>query len=334
MLGVSGVSVNPPGGFPPAFFGAFSSDDVGARVSVRYEAADAATDVVGDLEALGAERLAIRRSDGSLVVVAFASVVASRVVGPSPASARELEAVSGRSWPAPDEEWLGRWWLRSAGGFTARANAVRPLGDPGHSLDHALAYVNGWYDQRGQPTMIRAVSGSNLSLELDHRGWSSAYESIVEAVTVARLRRLLGARQNKSVGPSVQVQTATVPPKSWLLGYRGGAITPVALQVLTGAPDVEFATIDAAETTAPPVAIGRAAVEPPWVSFAAFEVDPTMRRQGHAHAIMSALTQGAASRGAVRACLEVLAENRAALALYASLGFTEHYRYTYRTPPG
>jgi N-acetylglutamate synthase len=74
-------------------------------------------------------------------------------------------------------------------------------------------------------------------------------------------------------------------------------------------------------------------VEEPWVGFTAIEVDPLMRRQGHANAVMLALTEWAASRGAVRGWLEVLADNRAALALYASLGFTEHHRYTYRSPP-
>src|SRR5450631_4776222 len=143
MLGVSGVSVIFGTGLLP--------DDVGARVSVRHRRSDGVADVIGDLESLDADQLAIRRSDGSLVAIEAAAVVAARVVGPSLLSARELEEVSGRSWPAPDEEWLGRWWLRSAGGFTARACSVRPLGDPGRPLDDALAYVVGWYGERGLP---------------------------------------------------------------------------------------------------------------------------------------------------------------------------------------
>jgi GNAT superfamily N-acetyltransferase len=328
MLGVSGVSIN------------LRPDDVGARVSVRHRLPSGplsgllsgATDVVGDLEILDADQLAVRQSDGSLVAIEAALVVAARVVGPSLLSARELEAVSGRSWPAPDEEWLGRWWLRSAGGFTARAGAVRPLGDPGRPLDDALAYVMSWYAERGLPAMIRAVSGSNVSLELDRRGWTVANESLVQTVTLARLARLLAAR-DAIARPPAAVQTTTLPPKPWLLRYHGGSITPVALEVLTGAQDVSFATIEAADPTAAATAIGRAAVEPPWVGFAAIEVDPSVRRQGHGRAVMSGLTQWAASRGAVRACLEVLADNHAALALYESLGFAEHHRYTYRSPP-
>jgi len=323
MLGVSGVSTNSSSELSP--------DDVGARVSVRYRLESGATDVVGDLEILDTDQLAIRRSDGSLAVVATASVVAARVVGPSLLAARELEEVSGRIWPAPDEEWLGRWWLRSAGGFTARAGAVRPLGDPGRPLDEALAYVIFWYASRGLPAMIRVVNGSNLGAELDRRGWAVATECVVQTVTVARLARLLGVRA--LTGPSPVVQTSSLPPSSWLLRYHGGSITPVALQVLTGAADVVFATMEAGDSTAAAVAIGRAAVEQPWVGFSAIEVDPSMRRQGHARAVMVTLTEWAASRGALRAWLEVLADNHAALELYAALGFTEHHRYSYRTPP-
>ena len=65
--------------------------------------ADGVGDVVGDLESLDADGLAIRSADGSLVVIAAAAVVAARVVGPSMRSALELEAVSGRSWPALEE---------------------------------------------------------------------------------------------------------------------------------------------------------------------------------------------------------------------------------------
>jgi len=323
MLGVSGVSIESSSELSP--------DDVGARVSVRYRLESGATDAVGDLEILDADQLGIRRSDRSLTVVSTASVVAARVVGPSLLAARELEEVSGRIWPAPDEAWLGRWWLRSAGGFTARAGAVRPLGDPGRPLDDALAYVVSWYASRGVPAMIRVVNGSNLGAELDRRGWAVANECVVQTVTVARLARLLGIRALAE--PSPVAQTFSHPPSSWLLRYHGGSITPVALQVLTGAADVAFATIETDDPAAAAVAIGRAAVEPPWAGFSAIEVDPSMRRQGHARAVMVTLTEWAASRGAVRAWLEVLADNGAALALYASLGFVDHHRYSYRIPP-
>lgn len=324
MLGVSGVSSDSSSGLSP--------DDVGARVSVRYHLESGATDVVGDLEILDGDQLAIRRSDGSLAVISTDAVVAVRVVGPSLLAARELEAVCARSWPAPDEEWLGRWWLRAAEGFTARACSARALGDPGRPLDDALAYVVDWYAARGLPAMIQVVSGSNIGAELDRRGWSSAHESIIQTATVARLMRLLAARAAMAPA-SVPVQIASLPPNSWLLRFRDGSVSSAGLQVLTGAPDVAFATAEAGDPDAAALAIGRAAVEVPWVGFTAIEVDPELRRQGHARAVMMTLTEWAASRGAVRAWLEVLADNHPALSLYASLGFADHHRYSYRTPP-
>src|SRR5665213_1730340 len=143
MLGVSGVSV--------IFGGGLSPDDVGARVSVRHRRPDGVVDVVGDLDFLDADQLAVRQRDGALVTVPRRDVVAARVVGPSMRSAIELEAVSGRSWHALEQEWLGQWWLRAAGGFTARANSVFVLGDPGVALDDALESAGDWYRRRELP---------------------------------------------------------------------------------------------------------------------------------------------------------------------------------------
>jgi GNAT superfamily N-acetyltransferase len=307
--------------------GRLSPDAVGDRVSVRRRTAEGVGDVIGNLESLDAEVLAIRRSDESLVVVAAADIVAARVVGPSPRAALELEAVSGRSWPAPDEAWLGRWWLRAAaGGFTARANAVRPLGDPGVSMDEALAHVSGWYAERDLPPTIRSVKGSSMDAELDRRGWTSDRKTVMQTATVASVRRRL-------VGvPPGSVRLGASPSPAWIELYGRGA-GPEALSVLTGPAEVAFASIEDADPSATSaLAIGRAVMEIPWVGFSAIEVAERSRRQGHARAVMSALVEWAAGRGAIRAWLEVMADNADALALYESLGFTEFHRYSYRQP--
>jgi GNAT superfamily N-acetyltransferase len=317
MLGVSGVSV--------IFGGGLSPDDVGARVSVRHRRSDGVADVIGDLDFVDADGLAIRPSDGSLVVIETGAVVAARVVGPSPRSARELEAVAGRSWPAAEEAWLGRWWLRAAGGFTARANSVRPLGDPGQPFDDALAFAAAWYAERSLPVLLRTVVGSSVDRELDHRGWATQWETSMRIATIASMRRrLIGV-------PASAVQLTTHPPAAWLRRYRDGTLPPTAVSVLSGGPTIGFATIEGAPRD-PAIAIGRVSVEPPWAGLAAIEVRPDARRQGHGRAVLAALVEWATERGAIRCWLEVLTDNAPALAMYDDLGFTEHYRYTYRTP--
>src|SRR5450432_3051195 len=224
MLGVSGVSV--------IFGGGLTSDDVGARVSVRSRASDGVGDVIGDLHSLDADGLAIRRSDGSLVVVAAASLVAARVVGPSPLSARELEAVSGRAVPVPDGEWLGKWWLRAADGLGARANSVRPLGDPGVPLDDAVAIVGAWYGRRGLPPALRVIAGSRVDEELRQRGWTADPQRSLQTATVASMRRRLDV-----VRPGYAVQLGSQPSAAWLARYRDGTMSPTAAAALADAPE-------------------------------------------------------------------------------------------------
>src|SRR5450432_2450780 len=248
MLGVSGVSV--------IFGGGLSADDVGARVSVRHRRPDGVADVIGDLDFLDADRLTIRPSDGSLVVIKMGSVVAARVVGPSARSARDLEAVAGRSWPAAKEAWLGQWWLRAAGGFTARANSVRPLGDPDRPFDDALGFATAWYAERALPVQLRTVVGSSVDRELDRRGWAAQWETSMRTATIASMRRrLIGVH----VSP---VQITTHPSSAWVGRYRDGALPPIALSVLSGGPSVGFSTVEGAPGE-PAVAIGRSSVEPP-----------------------------------------------------------------------
>lgn len=53
---------------------------------------------------------------------------------------------------------------------------------------------------------------------------------------------------------------------------------------------------------------------------------PQVRRQGAARGLLAHLTEHAVRRGARRMLLEVAEDNAAAIALYASVGFTEIHR--------
>ena len=67
-------------------------------------------------------------------------------------------------------------------------------------------------------------------------------------------------------------------------------------------------------------ASGVAAYADDWVGFRAVEVDPAHRRQGLGLAVMAALLEWGAERGATTAYLQVLGDNAPALALYERLG--------------
>jgi ribosomal protein S18 acetylase RimI-like enzyme len=76
-------------------------------------------------------------------------------------------------------------------------------------------------------------------------------------------------------------------------------------------------------------ASGVAAYADDWVGFRSLEVHPDHRRQGLGLAVMAALVEWGAERGATTAYLQVLGENAPALALYDRIGFATHHGYRY-----
>ncbi|MCF3174612.1 GNAT family N-acetyltransferase [Streptomyces sioyaensis] len=320
--------------------------DVGKRVSVRRltgdgEGPEAFTDAVGVLTSWDEGVLSITRRTGECVRVEESSLVAAKVVPAAPArrkvpaaTARELQEVAARGWPAVETERLGQWTLRAAGGFTRRANSVLPLGDPGLPLEAALERIGRWYGARGLPPVIAVATGredtdAQLAARLAERGWADEAHTRVRIAALAPLADT-GADTSR-------VALSREPDAGWLALYHrtgegggGQEFTEDARKVLAGGPSVWCATVhDADGRTA---AIGRLAVDGRWAGFAAVEVAPDARRQGLATLVMAALAERALAEGASAAYLQVEADNTGALEFYDRLGFTDHHGYHYRRP--
>jgi len=247
-----------------------------------------------------------------------------------PVSITELEAVAALGWRAPEQAPLGQWLLRSADGFTGRANSALAAGDPGMSLADAVAAVRAWYAARGLPAMIAVPyrlgrPGNNpVDQVLDREGWSTrAGPAVVMTAAAAEVARS---------GPAGEAELCPEPDQAWLdlYRYRGNLPPPVARRLLLSAPFQAFARIQRGGRT---VAIGRVAVAGGWGGLTAVEVDPGHRRAGLATAITAALARAAAGHGAASLYLQVEEDNQAARALYARSGFTDHHGYHYRVGP-
>ncbi|MFJ8072934.1 GNAT family N-acetyltransferase [Streptomyces sp. NPDC096176] len=315
-------------------------DDVGKRVSVRClsdaEAPVAKfTDTVGVLTSWNTGVLLITRRTGESVRIPESSLVAGKVVPAAPARRRgpaadfaELVRVTARAWQPLERERLGDWELRAAGGFTRRANSVLPLGDPGLPIDAALARVTDWYAGRGLPAYIQTATGAAgtqeaLCTELEARGWQREVTAQVQVGGLAAVGDLDADVSRVQLSRSVE--------EPWLRRYqRFGVPGPHVLQVLRSGPSVWFATVPG--TGEVPAAIGRCVVDGRWAGFMAVEVDPALRRQGLATAVMAALARRALDEGASAAWLQVESDNDGGRALYEAMGFGVHHHYHhYRT---
>ncbi|MER5211164.1 GNAT family N-acetyltransferase [Streptomyces sp. NPDC002838] len=330
--------------------------DVGKRVSVRRLGEPGAsdekfTDTVGVLTSWNDGVLLITRRDGETVRIPESALVAGKVVPPAPARRRgpaasyeELARVSARAWRPVESERLGEWELRAAGGFTRRANSVLPLGDPGIPLDEALSVVRRWYGDRGLPAYVQTATGAEgtqelLCAELERRGW-------VREVSAEMWIGALAPVADRDDGEeSAGVVLSREAGADWLARYQRKGVSEVALKVLGrgsprsseaesgGGPSVWFATVPG-EAGGAPAAIGRCVVDGRWAGFAAVEVDPALRRQGLASAVMAALARQALDEGASAAWLQVETDNAGARAMYAGMGFAAHHAYHHYRAPG
>jgi ribosomal protein S18 acetylase RimI-like enzyme len=240
----------------------------------------------------------------------------------SPDDVAALELLAAGTWRGLEEEALGNWLLRAAGGFTGRANSALVVGRPPGPLADGVDAVTAWYDARGlRPrAQIPLPGGEDADAAFAAAGWSRDEDVLVLTAPLRRPR------------PAVPVDLAGEPDDDWLAGYRyrGAALPPVAREVLLGADRPVFASVRLAPPPAPLSAVARGAVAGQWLVITAVTVDEGARRRGLGTAVMAALGAWGAGEGATSCLLQVAASNAPALALYERLGFTEHHRYHYR----
>ena len=239
----------------------------------------------------------------------------------SPLGVEDLERVAARGWRALEEDTLGDWLLRAGGGFTGRANSVLVVGDPGRPLAAAVDLVSRWYAERGLRPCAQLPGRQSRAADAAFAaaGWTRDEDVLV-------LTAPIGPRQPVAV----PVELATAPDEAWLTGYRyrGAALPPVAIAVLTNAEDVVFASVRPGG--GPTAAVARGVLTDGWLGVTAVTVAEEHRRRGLATAVMAALQDWAADRGAHSVYLQVVAGNAPARALYRRAGFIEHHRYHYR----
>jgi len=246
----------------------------------------------------------------------------------------DLERVAAAHWRGTEEEWLGDWLLRAAGGFTGRANSALPLGDPGLPLDEALAVVTRWYRERGLPPMIAVPvpldddASRELDEQLTRRSWPTrpgpAFFMVADLPLAIPASEIAGGRE---------VVVSPEPDDAWAARYhyRGqDHLPPVARQVLTSAREQAFVSIREGDAV---LAIARLSIADGWAGLTAVEVHPGHRRQGFGVVVTGAACLLAGQRGVQRVFLQVEVDNAPAQAMYQRLGFRYSHRYHYRVAP-
>ncbi|MFI6821941.1 GNAT family N-acetyltransferase [Micromonospora sp. NPDC050187] len=314
--------------------------DVGHRIVVRRivgirEGRPLFSDALGELVELDETHITLATDQGRVQVPRNEVHRAKRVPAarrPTAAAVVALEIAADEAWPAPVRGRLGDWLLRSAAGWTGRANTALPVGDPDRPLPAAVDAVQRWYADQGQPAMVNTPLplATPVGAELDARGWGTRPLTLVQTVTLDRLRAALPVPD--PAGPGVEL--ATAPTAEWLAVAAGrkGGLPDAARHVLTAVDRLRFAHLHAGGAL---VAVGRGTVtgEGRWLGLSLIEVVPGFRGRGLARQVVRALADWGADSGATDVFLQVEQRNTPAVTLYRSLGFTTHHTYLTRVAP-
>ena len=281
---------------------------LGSRISVRYRMIDGGhTDVIGHLCEL-TPRVTVRTKSDGMVSISPEDVVAVRELSHTAVRAsqiRNLEHAAALAWPGAEQQWHNGWLLRAGGGNSSRANSAVPLDFSSSIAD--LNEIISWYDNRGLVP------------------WLALPDRLVPV-------RARGVKQTRvmvrDLDPEGSRASATLqdrPDSAWLNCYQRDVGAEVLTAVVDG--EVVFASV-------PGVAVGRGAVTSApdgtiWLGISAVHVSDTHRRAGHATRVCETLQTWGIRHGAQRVYVQVLEENPAAIALYASLGFGLHHHLRY-----
>lgn len=261
----------------------------------------AATDLLGDCLAWG-ETAVLRLADGTVVAVPVGEIVSGKPVPPRPSVRRRVSPAQAQlralaMWPQLDMAPLGAWTLRSSTQASARrANSVLAM-EPAGVVD-PVPLVEAHYAALGRRAIAAVLPGSPEEAAFRERGWgleSVEADSLFQLTSVAMARRRLADRPAYAVAMHEDGDRVTAR-----IGMDASGVASFARD---------------------------------WVGLRAIDVAPARRRRGLGLAVVGALLDWGAERGAGTAYLQVLEDNTAARGLYEGLGFTTHHTYRYLAEP-
>ncbi|QGY05237.1 GNAT family N-acetyltransferase [Methylobacterium mesophilicum SR1.6/6] len=231
------------------------------------------------------------------------------------------------AWPSPRQLLVHGYLLRAAGGRSKRQNSVNPLRGSG-APEPALAAAHAVYARLGQRLIVRVPA---IASQMEPLLARSDYAVVDETCTLYRTLDDLPA----DTDPSVTV--AALPGADWLTLWDAvNRADTEAAQVFreTVAALVLPRAFAAVQTRAGIAAIAFGVLDRDLLVLESVATPETLRGRGHARRAVAALLHWGRREGARAACLQVVAANTPARALYSALGFEQElYRYHYRVGP-
>ncbi|MFC3322745.1 GNAT family N-acetyltransferase [Mesorhizobium cantuariense] len=240
----------------------------------------------------------------------------------------QIEQACREGWPAATETVVDGWLPRRSGGRIRRTNSANPLRGRRGAPDAVIDAAEAFYIGHGQTPLFRVPDiAGELEAALDHRGYQPEGGTIHLHAGIGDLAEVRDE----------QVTVSPMPGEDWLTArFRMGAFDDAERRIfreMTGLVlgDRAFVSYERDSEIA---ALAYGVIRNGLLVVESVETDGRFRQQGLGRKTVGGLIDWARRAGASAACLQVVADNMPAGALYASLGFSrELYRYHYRRKP-
>ncbi|OME74676.1 hypothetical protein BSK65_03115 [Paenibacillus odorifer] len=243
---------------------------------------------------------------------------------------KAIEEITLNTWPAEQSVLLNGWVLRTAAGYTKRANSVNPLYGEKSSLadlTNQIKLAEQYYKDAGLKPVFKItpyIQPTNLDEALAERGYT-----VVEPSSV-RLLELEGLA-TPDLRYEIQVQESLT--EEWLNAFtklsalskdNGSTLTRMLSACLLQQGYILLFN------NGVPTACGLGVIQNGYIGLFDIITASDQRRQGMAEQLLLALLHWGKTQGATTAFLQVVQANTGASALYDKLGFKEIYQYWYR----
>jgi ribosomal protein S18 acetylase RimI-like enzyme len=236
---------------------------------------------------------------------------------------------AGLNASAPTQQrWLDGWLVRFSPGKAKRARCINAVAAGRRPVADKLAECATLFGAHGLPLIVR-ISPFTLPADLDAtlaavglRRFDDTRVMVVPDLSVAAA---------PDPGSRYEVRSIALEPFAHRIGaMRGSSLAKRQAHaqrlVNSPVPFSAFEVCDAQEV----IACGQIAMEGDLVGLYDIFTVPEARGRGVAKLLCKHLLESARSLGAVHAYLQVESDNHAAVAAYASLGFSTAYTYHYR----
>jgi ribosomal protein S18 acetylase RimI-like enzyme len=244
------------------------------------------------------------------------------------ALAWRAEAACRDAWPCENQHEIDGWLVCASGGLTRRTNSINPLAGKRADVAAILDPARRIYSALGQPLLFRVPGiASGLDAALDRLGFAPP---LPETMTLHAMMAdcPMGAGSHASIG---KLDSDWLAARARLIGWDEAAMQVYTRMLALIAGPVVFAS---ARHEGRIAAVAYGVVMHGLVVIESVVTDSAFRRRGYGRQVVAALLDWARGQGVEQACLQVVADNEPAVALYRGLGFTnELYRYHYRYEP-